>query len=380
MTLEGDIKPKGGANPGRAARRGGDSGLVGGARPRGRANRGGRAENGDWQRFLGQAKSERAAARTGLSRKRQRRPGFRWGSILGGFVVARQQSPASSEAGAPETIHWPFVRARKRQGWRAMVAVEDRATGRSIPIRDAMQSPPCFGRDRWQEGKPRSTGCASGRSGREPHPRGDEACASGRDPWLGVRTRADPERLHGRATARGQKGRGDAEPAAGEDELRREIRTAGTVLVHPEGATSNRRAGGERPENAVNPRVGSGMQQAHGRLHGGTRRGGARPRGRNETSWRGCHGAEGRREPSGSGRADGMSTEGRSESQERRRGSSCAGAECREPRRGDERRMARAAGSSEHVGGCSQVSSRSGPKGQRMGRAGREGQTSDPWR
>lgn len=91
-------------------------------------------------------------------------------------------------------------------------------------------------------------------------------------------------------------------------------------MVHPDGTSSNRRATGvSGPRNAVNPRVGSGMQQAHGRSYGGTRRGGARPRGRNETSWRGSHGAEGRRESSGSGRTDGMSTEGRSESQERRR-------------------------------------------------------------
>lgn len=97
-------------------------------------------------------------------------------------------------------------------------------------------------------------------------------------------------------------------------------RTARKVQVHPDGAPSNRRATrGSGVGNAVNPRVGSGMQQAHGRMHGGTRRGGVRPRGRTETSWRGSHGAEGRRESSGSGRADGMSTEGRSESQERRR-------------------------------------------------------------
>jgi len=206
-----------------------------------------------------------------------------------------------------------------------MVAVEDRATGRSIPIRDAMQSPPCFGRRRWQEGKPRSTGCASGRSGREPHPRGDDACASGRDPWLGVRTRADPERLHGRATARGQKGRGDAVPAAGEDRLRRESSHCGDGLGSPGRRVEQSASRGERPRNAVNPRVGSGMQQAHGRMHGGTRRGGARPRGRNETSWRGCHGAEGRREPSGSGRADGCRRRG--EANPRRGGAGLAAPE-----------------------------------------------------
>ena len=152
-------------------------------------------------------------------------------------------------------------------------------------------------------------------------PRGDEVCASGRDPWHGVvRTRADPARLHGGATARGQKGRGDAAPAADEDRLRRETALRGGSRFT---RTARRAIGAQRwvsrPRNAVNPRVGSGMQQAHGRSYGGTRRGGVRPRGRNETSWRGSHGAEGGRKSSGSGRTGGMSMEGRSESQERRR-------------------------------------------------------------
>jgi hypothetical protein len=71
--------------------------------------------------------------------------------------------------------------------------------------------------------KPRSTSRASGGPRRTRGPRGDEARASGLDPWHGVRrTCADPARLHGEATARGQERRGDAVPAAGEDRLRRE--------------------------------------------------------------------------------------------------------------------------------------------------------------
>jgi hypothetical protein len=55
----------------------------------------------------------------------------------------------------------------------------------------------------------RNDGCASGGSEWTLGPRGEEVCASGRNPWHGVvRTRADPARLHGGATARGQRAAG----------------------------------------------------------------------------------------------------------------------------------------------------------------------------
>lgn len=166
-----------------------------------------------------------------------------------------------------------------------MVAVEVRETGRSIPIRDAMLSLPLLrqGDGGGRRSPGRQAAQAADRGGRF-RPRGDEACASGWDPWFGVRTRADPARWHGEATARRQKGRGDAEPAADEDRLRRETALRGGSRVT---RTAHRAIGehvGGWPRNAMNPRVGSGMQQAHGRRNGGTRRGGVRPRGRTETS------------------------------------------------------------------------------------------------
>jgi hypothetical protein len=73
---------------------------------------------------------------------------------------------------------------------------------------------------------------------------------------------------------------------------------------------------GLRPDarcgNAVDPRIGSGMQQARDSQSGGNRRGGAKPRGRNGTSEGGTSGAEaqtGRLRRSG--RFASMSMEGR---------------------------------------------------------------------
>jgi hypothetical protein len=64
--------------------------------------------------------------------------------------------------------------------------------------------------------------------------------------------------------------------------------------------------------NAMDPRIGSGMQQARDSQSGGNRRGGAKPRGRNGTSEGGTFEAEARTgRLRGSGRFASMSMEGR---------------------------------------------------------------------
>jgi len=61
----------------------------------------------------------------------------------------------------------------------------------------------------------------------------------------------------------------------------------------------------------MNPRIGSGMQQARNRSSGGSRRGGAKPRGRNELRrWNFEAEASDFRVERGSGRCNGMSMEG----------------------------------------------------------------------
>jgi hypothetical protein len=128
-----------------AARHGGDSGLVGGARPRGRATRGGRAETVDWQRFTEQAKSRTRRCPHGPDAQASGSAGFRWGSSRAVLLSQGSRAQPLRRQEHPVRFAGPsYGRASAR--WRAMVAVEVRATGRSIPIRDAMWSLPCFGR------------------------------------------------------------------------------------------------------------------------------------------------------------------------------------------------------------------------------------------
>lgn len=196
------------SRPSRKARRGF------GTRRRSKASRPSKSRRTSRERGLatahGAGESRTRRCPGGTTAQAVARSGVSLGVDTGGTAVARQQGPASSEAGAPGSTFWPFVRARKRQGWRAMVAVEVRATGRSIPIRDAMLSLPLPMAGRWRLRCEASfDGRASGGARWTLGPRGDEVCASGRDPWHGVvRTRADPARWHGGATARGQRAAG----------------------------------------------------------------------------------------------------------------------------------------------------------------------------
>jgi len=75
---------------------------------------------------------------------------------------------------------------------------------------------------------------------------------------------------------------------------------------------SDHRSGARGAETRANPRIGSGMQQARASQCGGSRRGGAKPRGRNRTPGDGSLGAEARTgRLRGSGRTASMSMEGR---------------------------------------------------------------------
>jgi len=87
----------------------------------------------------------------------------------------------------------------------------------------------------------------------------------------------------GRAVAgrerQGGKGRGDAE------RLSAGIPSRGLILHRGKGAVRPALFGEEaRPGNTMDPRIGSGMQQARDSRSGGSRRSGAKPQGRNGTS------------------------------------------------------------------------------------------------
>jgi hypothetical protein len=198
--------------------------------------------------FRGRRSRERAAARTELTRKRQGRPGFRWGSISGGFGAARQQSPASSEAGAPETMSWPFVRARKRQGWRAMVAVEAGQPAGASPFETRCSRRPASAGDGGRSGSLVRRAAQAAGAGGNLTPGGTTPARAGGilgsvfAPELTRRDCMEEQQRGGRRAA----GTRYRLPARTDSEGK--VRTAGMVLVHPDGASSNRRAEVRGPE------------------------------------------------------------------------------------------------------------------------------------
>jgi hypothetical protein len=204
------------------------------------------------------------------------------------------QSPASSEAGAPGSIPLALrTGAQAPGGGRWWLWRSGQPAGAS-PFETRCGRRPASAGQRRFRCEASVDGRASGGSGVTLGPRGDEVRVSGRDPWHGDdRIRADPLRPHGRATVRGQRAAGTRYQLPARTDSEGKPHCGEWDGTTQNGAPSNRRARGGQPRNAVNPRVGSGMQQAHGRRNGGNRRGGVRPRGRTETSWRGCHGAEG---------------------------------------------------------------------------------------
>jgi hypothetical protein len=333
----------------------------------------------DWQRCTEQAKSRTRRCPDGTIAQAMAKFGVSLGIDFGRRCCRKAAEPSLFGGRSTRNDVLALRTARKRR-WRAMVAVEVRETGRSIPIRDAMWSLALsLGRDGAFGVKRRSTVAqAADRSGPE-GPGGTKFAQA--DGILGtvfvapVLTRRDCMEEQRRG-GKGPRGRGTG---CRRGQTPKGKCTARKVLVHPDGAPSNRRAtrvSGAR--NTVNPRVGSGMQQAHGRMHGGTRRGGVRPRGRTETSlaWQpwGRRKARVFREWTCRRDVDGGAQRIPREAAPRGRRSGVERASKGRRKADGARGRLFGAGRRSQPG----ESSGSGPKGQRTWRAGREGQRATP--
>jgi hypothetical protein len=204
-------------------------------------------------------------------------------AALGQWLMARARELAPAEGGAELRCSNPVFRVKCRAG-------ADHGRERGAPVRGRdLEGEPSPGRI-----GPRHTGNGAVGSRTRRRSKASKSRAVGVDVhgWL-----TGNGRLHGASVSRRRNGKG-ATATVTWCGCRRGTsfegyRTTLRGACVRSGATSVVTGRGAR--NAVNPRIGSGMQQARKPVSGGSRRGGAKPRGRNRTDEGGTSFAEAQR-------------------------------------------------------------------------------------